>query len=198
MTPLSSSPRPLSSKGRAASRLRPVARQRGAAAVEFAFIALFAFLPLLLAVVEFGRLFYVVNTLQEVTRRAARQQVVSWISQSGAVQRQAVFQPGGGSGAVTLPGGAEVSNSDVRLSFHTSYADAVDGTNPVTGGTPQSNFTNCLKHVEPCIRYVRASLESAGGDPISYAPMVGWFGDLFAVPLPSATVIMPSESLGLP
>lgn len=172
-------------------------RQAGAIAVEFALIALFAFLPLMLAIVEFGRLFYVVNTVQEVTRRAAREQVVAWLSQSNAIQRAAVFQSPGGTGTVMLPGGVEVTNTDVRLTFYNNYADAVSGNNAITGGTPESNFVNCLKSVEPCIRYVRATLQTSGGTPLTYSPMTGWFGDLFRLPLPNATVIMPAEALGL-
>ena len=171
--------------------------QFGAVAVEFALIALFAFFPLLLGIVEFGRLFYVANTVQEVTRSAARQQVVAWLNQSGAIQRTALFQPAKGSGAVTLPGGQEISNADVRLSFHSNYADAVSGENGISGGTPESNLANCLKRIEPCIRYVRASLQTAGGVPLTYRPMIGWFGNLFSVPLPDATVVMPAEALGL-
>lgn len=175
----------------------PRRRQSGAAAVEFALIALFAFLPLLLGIVEFGRLFYVANSVQEVTRRAARQQVVAWLSQSNAVQRLALFQSPGGSGTVTLPGGVEVSNTDVRLGFYNTYADAVSGSNGIGGGTPESNMVNCLKNVDPCIRYVRATLQTSGGGPLIYSPMIGWFGDVLGVPLPTATVIMPAEALGL-
>lgn len=170
--------------------------QYGAATVEFALIALFAFLPLLLGIVEFGRLFYVANTVQEVTRRAARQQVVSWLSQSNSIQRAALFQSGSGTGTVTLPGGAEITNADVRLTFYNTYADAVSGSNSISGGTPQSNLESCLKG-DPCIRYVRATLQTAGGAPLTYAPMTGWFGNLFEVSLPGATVIMPAEGLGL-
>lgn len=180
------------------SRPHPLLRhQAGAAAVEFALIALFAFLPLLLAIVEFGRLFYVANTVQEVTRRAARQQVVSWLDKTSAVQRIALFQPSDGSGSVTLPGGMEIKNTDVRLTFYNTYADAVSGTNGITSGTPESNAENCLKLTSPCIRYVRATLLTDSGNPPTYSPMTGWFGDLFRLPLPGATVIMPAEALGL-
>lgn len=171
-------------------------RQIGAAAVEFALIALFAFIPLVLGIMEFGRLFYVANTVQEVTRRAAREQVVAWISQSSGIQRAALFQSGS-TGTVSLPGGAEVSSAHVRLSFHNTYADALSGSNSVTSGTPESNLVNCLKSELPCVRYVRATLSTAGGAPLNYSPMTGWFGDLFRVPLPGATVIMPAEALGL-
>lgn len=167
--------------------------QYGAAAVEFALIALFAFFPLLLGIVEFGRLFYVANTVQEVTRRAAREQVVNWTSQSGAIRRAAVFRNTDGA----LPGAPEVTNATVDLSFYHSYANALSGTGAITGiGSPQENLNNCLLASTSCILFVRATLQS-GGAPITYVPMIGWFGDLFRIPLPGATVIMPAEALGL-
>jgi Flp pilus assembly protein TadG len=167
--------------------------QSGAAAVEFALISLFAFLPLMLGIVEFGRLFYVANTVQEVTRRAARAQVVNWTSESNSVQRYAVFRNGNGA----LAGAPEVTNATVNLGFYHSYADAVSSSNPISGiASAQDNLTNCLLASPNCILFVRATLES-GGAPIAYTPMIGWFGDLFSLPLPGATVIMPAEALGL-
>ena len=50
-------------------------RQHGASAVEFAFIVVM-FLTLLFGIVEFGRLFFNINSVQEITRRAAREQSV--------------------------------------------------------------------------------------------------------------------------
>lgn len=166
-------------------------RQRGAAAVEFALIA-FAFFPLLLGIVEFGRLFYVVNTVQEVTRRAAREQVVNWLSDSATVRRHAVFRNSDG----PLPGAPEVTNAAVSLDFYNSYADAANGSNAIGGiASPQENLNNCLLASPNCILFVRATLQS-GGAPITYTPMTGWFGSL-SIPLPGATVIMPAEALGL-
>ena len=171
----------------------PRRSQSGAAVVEFALIAVFAFLPLLLGIVEFGRLFYVANTVQEVTRRAARAQVVSWTSQTSSVQRYAVFRNGNGA----LAGAPEVTNATVSLGFYHSYANAVSGSNPIAGvASAQDNQTNCLLASPSCILFVRATLAN-GGAPIAYTPMIGWFGDLFSLPLPGATVIMPAEALGL-
>jgi Flp pilus assembly protein TadG len=168
-------------------------RQSGAAVVEFALISLFAFLPLMLAIVEFGRLFYVATTVQEVTRRAARTQVVSWINRSSSVQRFAVFQNANGA----LPGAPEVTNATVSLGFYNSYANAVNGVNAITGiASAQDNLNNCLLASPNCILFVRATLQR-GGAPIFYTPMIGWFGEWFRVPLPGATVIMPAEALGL-
>lgn len=171
-------------------------RQSGVAAVELALIMVFAFLPLLLGILELSRLFYVTTTVEEVTRRAAREQVVRWTSQSAAVQRYAVFQPVSSTGTVALPGGREVTNSAVLLTFHHSYADALDLTSTgITGiASPQVNLNTCL--LDPananCILFVRATLQG-----VSYSPMVDWFGGLFSLPLSAATVIMPAEALGL-
>lgn len=177
---------------------RPISkpRQSGVAAVELALIMVFAFLPLLLGIFELSRLFYVTTTIEEVTRRAAREQVVRWTTQAAAMQRFAVFQPTGGAGTVALPGGREVTNSAVQLTFHHSYSDAVDLTSSGISGiaSPQANLNTCLLDATNvnCILFVRATLQG-----VSYSPMIGWFGDLFSLPLPAATVIMPAEALGL-
>lgn len=179
-------------------RRTDVRRHCGAAAVEFALVLVFAFLPLLLGILEFGRLFYVVNTMQEVTRRAAREQVVRWVSQAPAIQRDAIFRSGS-SGTVTLPGGHEVTNTNVDLRFYGSYADAVAGSNAITyagSATPADNLAACLHGDDNCIRYVTAMLRTADGR-VLYSPMIVFFADLFDVPLPSSTVIMPAEALGL-
>lgn len=179
-------------------------RQRGAAAVEFALI-LIPFLFLLLGIMEFGRLFFVINTAQEVTRRAAREQVVCWATQAAGVQRLAVFGSGtrcgtGSAGTVALPGGGEVTNATVNLGFYNTLADAVGQSNPIVpagGSVPQSNVNNCLLNDPSCIRFVRASLQTAGGAPVNYSPMVGFFSTMLDIPLPGSTVIMPAEALGL-
>lgn len=183
-------------------------RQRGATAVELALILAFVFLPLLLGILEFGRMFYVFNMSQEVTRRAARAQVARWSSETADIRRDAVLQCGDRNGlarasldcrntasTVKLPAGPEIGNAQVELAFFHSYEDALGGNNAITSQTsPQSNLNTCLLDASDgsCIRYVRATLQ-----PITYQPMIGWFGDLFAISLPSATVIMPAEGLGL-
>lgn len=182
---------------RMTSRIRNGQRQAGAAAVEFALVALFAFLPLMFGIVELGRFFYVLSTVQEVTRRAAREQVVRWQNQTDAIRRAAVFQSTTSTGSVALPGGHEVTNGRVQLRFFHSYTDAKNGTNAISyasSATAEANVANCLLEESSCIRFVRASLRNADGSAVEYLPML--FG-IFNVPLPGATVIMPAEALGL-
>ena len=155
-------------------------RQHGVAIVEFAIVALLLFI-LLFGILEFGRLFYVFNSVQEVTRRAARESVVRWVDEQAAVKTLALF----GRGA--LPAGAEITAGRISI----DYLD-VDGVALTTLPTdPGDNITKCLS--EPptgCIAYVRVSIAGA-----TYAPMVSLFPYL-RVPIPASTVIMPAESMG--
>ena len=172
-------------------------RQCGAASVEFALIAI-VFFTVFLGIVEFGRFLYVLNTVQEVTRNAARMQVVRWVTATDAVQREAVFQSGT-SGEVSLPAGPEVTNAKILISFYNTYTDALNQTNKLTlsGKTPADNLNNCLLANDQCIRFVRASFTDAqGNSDLQYVPLMPLFSYL-SISLPGSTVIMPAESMGL-
>src|SRR3989454_12596670 len=93
--------------------------QRGAATVEFALIAI-VFFMILLGIMEFGRIMYVWNTAQEVTRRAAREAVVRDFSAAeiAAIQRDSIFKSGT-SGTVNLPAGVEIANTTVKIAYLT-------------------------------------------------------------------------------
>lgn len=77
-------------------------RQRGTSTVEFALVATLFFI-LLFGVIEFGRLFFVWNTLNEGTRRGARVAAVSAMN-DGAIANVAIFNSPSGSGTPVLPG----------------------------------------------------------------------------------------------
>jgi hypothetical protein len=169
--------------------------QRGVAAVEFAIVA-GLLLVLIFLIFEFGRLFFTINSVQEITRRAARAQVVRWIDQSGTVQRLAVLRPGS-SGTVNFPGAADITNVDIRLSFYNTYADALAGNNPITGiSSPGQNISNCLNAESNCIKYVRATLTRSDGSLLDFNVIAPYMpSDVFS--LPRSTVVMPAEALGL-
>lgn len=180
--------------------------QRGVAAVEFALIVLFAFFPLLLGIIEFGRFLYLNVTIQEVTRRAAREQIVRWVNQDDAIKRNAVFQTST-SGTVYLPGSTEISNTSISFAFFNTVTDARNNTNSISGiASAYDNANNCISKSPLCIQYVRATLTNATG-PVQYVPMIaifagnalftGWNVDL-RLSLPGASVIIPAESLGIP
>lgn len=166
--------------------------QRGAAAVEFALVAI-AFFMLLLGILEFGRLLYLWNTTQEVTRYAARQAVVNWITAADTIQRDAIFQHGT-TGTVNLPASPELNNAAVTLRYLSAY-DPATGITTEASPLPLSAIDNVSACLDPartnsCIRYVEASV--AG---VTYQPLAGLF-NWMTIPLPVSTVIMPAESMG--
>lgn len=176
-------------------------RQHGVAAVEFAIIGMLLF-TLLFGIIEFGRMFYVFNTVQEVTRRAAREAVVRDIDETDhPAINLALF------GGNSLPAGAEITADNISI----EYLKA-DSTTRLTGSTlpdnAAENISECLK-AEPnnCIALVRVSIIGTPGSSCPapntskacYMPMVGLFGlggINLSVPIPDSTVIMPAESLG--
>lgn len=154
-------------------------QQQGAAAVEFALVAI-VFFTLLLGIIEFGRLFYVWNSVQEVTRRAARESVVRWVDQSATIKSLALFD------GSSLPAGAEVAASNIRI----EYLDVNGAVLTSLPSDPGANIAACLGNTPTCIASVRVSITGA-----SYAPMMGLFTFL-AIPIPASTVTMPAESMG--
>lgn len=172
-------------------------QQRGASAVEFALLAAI-FFSLLFGIIEFSRLFFNINSAQEITRHAAREQVVRWVSATDAVQRAAMLQPGS-TGTVYYPGAIDITNDRVQLSFYNTYANALSQTSPINysgSATAQTNLGNCLIGNANCIRFVRATLSNANGSPVDFNVLAPFMpSNVF--PLPDSTVIMPAEALGL-
>jgi Flp pilus assembly pilin Flp len=186
----------------ASRRVRP---QRGAATVEFALLAI-VFFMVLLGIMEFGRLIYVWNTAQEVTRHAAREAVVrDFTTQTGAIKRESIFQ-GGTSGAVNLPAGVEITNATVRLVY--LAVDATGTRVAITGGNmpadPADNISACgdaARVFTSCIRFVQAciAVDDTCVNYIPYQPMVLLLANLginLAINIPASSVVMPAESLG--
>lgn len=177
-------------------------RQRGAAAVEFALVAVLL-IVLLLGIVELGRFLYLFDSAQEVTRRAAREAVVRNFSpaEQGRIQRAAVLQDEGGSGPVSFPAGGEITNEVVNIEYlNVNQVPVISMSMP---SDPGDNVAACLdpaRAINSCIRYVRVCIRQIAGkcdgsNPVPYAPMIGWFSFL-GVAIPVSTVTMPAESLG--
>ena len=180
--------------------------QRGAATVEFALLAIVFFMALL-GIMEFGRIMYIWNTTQEVTRHAAREAVVRDFSaaETAAIKRESIFQ-GGTSGAVSLPAGVEITNATVRLVYLT--VDAGNNRVAITTGNmpadPADNisacgdagrvFTSCIRFVQACI-----AVDDTCANFIQYQPMVLLLANLgidLVIDIPASSVVMPAESLG--
>ena len=159
----------------------PYDKQQGVAAVEFALICML-FFTILFAILEFGRMMYVYNTMQEVTRRGARAAVVRWVDQTAAIKSIAFF------GGTAIPAGVEVTPADMTI----EYLNQAGGTSSPQPTDPGDNLSACgdaLRTAE-CIYSVRVSITG-----VSYSPMVGLFSFL-GINLPPARVIMHAESLG--
>lgn len=177
--------------------------QRGAAVVELAVVAIPYFL-LLFGAIEFARLLYLWNTVQEVTRNAARQAVVADFSDANAIaaiRRSAVFRLTDGS----LPGAPELTNANVNIRYLTA---AGTETSPLPTD-PGDNIAACLDAARSlsCIRFVEVCVSTGatcdGTQLVSFVPFISLFtgsgpfqADLRGITIPMSTVRMPAESMG--
>ncbi|HJV26052.1 MAG TPA: TadE family protein [Aromatoleum sp.] len=170
------------------------ARQRGATAVEFAIVAML-FITIVLGIMEFGRVMYIWNTVQEVTRRAAREAVVRDFADASKIQRSAIFADENGTGTAKLPAGLEIANTSIRINY-LNGALAVASPMP-SDATDNVSACNDITRTSSCVRFVEACVAAAGNctGTINYAPMAGLFPFL-AIGIPISSVIMPAESLG--
>lgn len=170
---------------------------RGAATVEFALVALL-YLTLTFGVIEFGRVIFLWNTVQEVTRHAARDATVSDFTDAGAmnqVKQNAIFRSTPGP---LILGGA-IDDTYVRINYLNASLNEVD----TSLTCPSQNISTCLSDPNgaSCIRFVQARLCQPGGgatcNPVPYTPMVTLLAPFFtAVTIPPSQVVMPAESLG--
>ncbi len=161
--------------------------------VEFALVAALL-LPMLFGVMELGRVLFVWNSAQEVTRRAARDAAVQGLTP--LTQYDAVLQPGASSGTVSFPGVGEITNWTVMIQFMSGDFGALTATAPPTN--PALNQANCAQGISPCVTAVQASLCTPGTvpcQPVPYLP-IGIFGNVFQLFLPLSTVTLPLESAG--
>ncbi|WP_332853669.1 TadE/TadG family type IV pilus assembly protein [Duganella sp. S19_KUP01_CR8] len=177
---------------------------RGAITIEFSLLSLL-FFTLLFAVMEVARAMYLLNTLQEVTRRAAALAAVSDFSNPAVmdqVRQTALLRDG--PGMLTL--GQPVTDAHIRIDY-LSLARAGNGDltlTPIpTGSLPACVARarlNCIADPNGagCIRFVRARLCAPNGnscDPVSYQTIMPLFS--LSATLPTATAIARAESLGL-
>ncbi|WP_028104177.1 TadE/TadG family type IV pilus assembly protein [Pseudoduganella violaceinigra] len=162
-------------------------RQTGAAIVEFAIIGglLLAFIY---AIFEFGRMMFVYNTMQEISRRGAREATVRWVSDAAAIKSVALF------GATTLPGGPEITSSNISIRY--LRANGVDEvtTVPLDAGDNLSACNDITRTTE-CIMYVEVSVKN-----VQFSPLIFKAGAVTTSrptnAMPQATTIVYAESLG--
>lgn len=179
-------------------------RQRGVYAVEFSLVAIIFFL-MVFGIVEFARMLYLFNTVQEVTRIAASAAVHENFRDTNRLQRireAAVLRPAPG----ILPLGAPISDQHVRIEYLASVDDG-SGSAELTV-IPESQLPSCPirnRHIcmanpnaSNCVRYVRARIcEPSDADNCNKAHVTLMIPGLnFIVEVPRASFVLPVESLG--
>jgi hypothetical protein len=182
---------------------RPPTKQQGLAAIEFSFVAIIFFL-LFFGIVELARAMYIINTLQEVTRRGAALAVNADFSVPAALQQvreRAIFRTTAG----TLIYGEPISDRHIKIDYLRIPSTS---SIPVSMGaalpaSPQTNRVNCASNPNAvnCIQLVRVRICLPGGsadecDPVPYQNLVSLIP--FTFMLPPATTIAKMESLGMP
>lgn len=188
------------------SRLRSSRRkQHGVAAVEFALVALVFFL-LFFGIVEVARAMYIINTLQEVTRRAAAFAANADFSNATTLQRvreRAIYRDSPGFLVFAEP----VTDKHIVIDYlWIQKAGNSMAMMPIPSGglpaNPEANFANCQAnpYSENCIRLVRVRVcETASADDcerVRYRNLVSLVPFTFG--LPASVTVVPAETLGLP
>ncbi|MET3131781.1 hypothetical protein AAKU55_002044 [Oxalobacteraceae bacterium GrIS 1.11] len=181
-------------------------REAGVAAVEVAML-LPLFLGMIFMILEVGRAMYLWNTVQEVTRHAARDATISDFSRPAvmdAVRQRAIFR--GTPGPLFLGGGIDDTYVRIDYLWLNKNAGANDSHALVQVGTlpacPTRNVINCANnpYAATCVRFVRARLCLPGDpdacDPVPYTPLVPLLNSLFTITLPTSDTVAPAESLG--
>ncbi len=170
-------------------------------AVEFALVAII-FFTIVFGTLELARMEFLLNTLEEVTRRAASAAANVDYRDTTALQKvqaDAVFR--NSSGPLAL--GAPVTSDNVKIDYLSVSKATWDLNHMSTLPTcPAGNRLNCMTdpNADNCIRFVRArvcaSMDGDGNcDTLPYQ-MVFPFFDLSGMKLPSAETIVPAGTLG--
>lgn len=149
-------------------------RMRGVYVVEFAIIGLLLFI-LLFGVLEMGRLYFTVNTLNETVRRGARLASVCDISDP-RILRRAIFNAADDTGASGLIG--NLQTADLILVY-------LDANGAVVAAPSDTSGSNGFR----AIRYVQLRVENFTFD--SLIPVLGG-----QITLPVFRATLPRESLG--
>jgi len=144
--------------------------QRGATTLEFAVVGLLVFV-VIFGAFEVARTFYVMNSLNEATRRGARMAAVCPIDDP-AIREIAIFNTSGGGANSSMIAGLSTSNVDV------SYLDI----NGNVIADPPAQFGD--------IWYVRVSIVNFAMD--LYVPTM-----FITLTAPEFATTLPRESLGV-
>jgi Flp pilus assembly protein TadG len=124
------------------SKTRSLKKQSGLTSVEFSIVG-FATLTILFGCLEVSRMMFVVNLLEEATRRGARVAAVCTID-SDLIAQTAVFNSTGGANSTILP---DLTTGNIQVEYLNETGGTIGNPAPVPGNT---GFTD--------IRYVRVQI----------------------------------------
>jgi hypothetical protein len=170
-------------------------------AIEFSLVAII-FFTVVFATLELARMEFLLNTLEEVTRRAAAAAANVDYRDTTALQKvqaDAVFRNSPGPLALGDP----VTADNVKIDY-LSVSNVTWDVNHMSTlpSCPATNRLNCMTdpNANNCIRFVRArvcdSIDSDGNCTKLPYRMVFPFFDLSGMKLPSAETIVPAGTLG--
>ncbi|QOY96237.1 pilus assembly protein [Massilia sp. UMI-21] len=179
-------------------------KQKGVAAVEFGLVVV-AFLIVVLGILELARAMYMMNTLPEVTRSAARAAANISFKDSAALdlaRKRAVFNEVSGA----LPFGSPITYRNIRfeyLKLRANYYEMELIPSSAMPSCPARNRLNCMNDPhsagDTCIRAVQARICQEGQSEGVCTPVE--YQSLFSIidlplSLPTSLTIVTAETLG--
>lgn len=175
---------------------RPPINQRGTTAVEVAMLSI-VFFVLIFGIIEFSRLLYVYNTLQDVTRRAAAYAVNVYPRDAAAIaklKQQAIFRDSPGGLLLAPP----VTDEHVRIDYLRFDLSVIPPSDwPVDAAMNRLICAGNPRAVN-CIRFVQAQVCTPDGGSactsVTSAMLIPLFN--WTVKLTRSTTIAPAETLG--
>lgn len=155
-------------------------RQRGVVAIEFALVGMFVFFPLVLMLVDAGRALFIYNTIQEVTRSAAREASIRWVDKGSVIKNIALF------GGTSAPGAPEITTANITIDYLNATSDTPIASLP---SSPGDNMSACadVGRANQCIDRVKVSVVG-----VTFKSLTG----IADIAMPESTVILHAESMG--
>lgn len=170
--------------------------QTGTAAVEFALLAVIFFM-FVFGIIEIARLLFVLNTLHEVTRRAATAAVSVYPRDTAAtarVKQNAIFRSAPGDLVLAPP----ITDQHIRLDYLRADLSVIPEESWPEDAAANRQICMLNPRAQTCIRFVQASVcdpsdsnECTAVGSLMLLPLI----DL-RIPLHRAATIAPVESLG--
>jgi hypothetical protein len=185
-------------------QITPKRNQDGVAAVEFALVII-PFLIVVFGILETARALYILNTLPEVTRRAANSAANTSFKDDAAldvVRKRAVLDETNGQ----LPFGAPITYQNIRIEYlklRYKWPELEIIAPTALPTCPAKNRLNCMKDpnsaTETCIRAVQARIcqEGQNGDtctPVQYQTIFPLIP--LAINLPTSLTTVATQTLG--